>query len=101
MFYMCKSNDGVSHGNKTVSVRSHGIYHVYLICLPFSATNIYTKGYMQHICTIYAKQRSFCVMIYDLYMIAICFYAINMRNTHVATYVLYMFTYEKFTRMCM
>ena len=100
MFYLCKSNDGMSHGNKNREC-SHGNYHVYLICLPFSATNTYTKGYMQHIRTMYAKHKSFCVMIYDSYMIAICLYAINMRNTYVATYVLYMFTYAKFTRICM
>ena len=50
----------------------------------------------------YAKHKSFCVMIYDSYMIiAICFYVISLRNTYVATYVLYMFIYANFTRICM
>ena len=100
MFYMCKSNDGMSHGNKTVSVHMEFIMFTWFVYHSRPPTHI-----RKDTCNIYAPYMQnislFCVMIYDSYMIAICFYAINMRNTYVATYVLYMFTYAKFTRICM
>ena len=100
MFYMCKSNIGLINGNKTVSVHMEFIMFTWFVYHSRPPTHI-----RKDTCNIYAPYMQnislFCVMIYDSYMIAIYFYAINMRNTYVATYVLYMFNYAKFTRICM
>ena len=108
MFYVCKSNDGMSHNEswqkKALSVHMDFILFIWFVYHSRPPTHIRKDRcniYAPYICNIYAKHKSFCVMIYDSYMIAMWFYAINMRNTNVATYVLYMFTYAKFTRKCM